>query len=1150
MSEGRFALLVATGRYDNSSLRRLRSPARDAKGLAAVLADPRIGDFAVRKVTDGRNGEVSRAIESFFHDRGTRDLLLLHMSCHGIKNDDGELYFAARDTEPELLDSTAVSAAFLRTQMHRCRARSIVVLLDCCYSGAFLPDFKGDTAVHVTERLRGSGRVVLTATNRFEYAWEGNRPNELAPESSWFTRAVIEGLRTGRADRDGDGFVSVDELYAYVYEHMLASRVKQRPQRWSALEYQVLIARSAAQAPAPARPWPAWLETAGPVPVLRDEHLRVDPYDRALPSSVVRTEPPGPIPPAGERGGRDRATPSGVVRGDRGPAAAPAAAPPVWGRVPRRNARFTGRELLLDDLRRLLEDAGPSGTPVTLPGMVGVGKTQLALEYAHRFQSAYDVVWWVSAETRTVCREGLAGLAPALGLATGAELGERLRAVHDALRRGDPYTRWLLVFDGADEPDEIAELVPAGAGHVLITSRNPEWAEHGSRLLEVPQYGREESVTFVHGRAPRLTESEADRLAGLCHDLPLLLDQTAGWLNDVPLSLDEYAAHVRNGFDPDAVKVSADYPSDFRTAGLRLLLRLKESAPEALELLRLFTFFAPGSVFAELVRGVRGSGLPSWIEAMLVDPLKWHRTVNILRKHAVVSVATDGKSLYLHPLLHQVVHTEMPEPDRLLLRDAVHRGLAAADPREPSDARTWPDYARILPHLRSADVCTSGDPDVQGLILNCLRYLRFSGGSTAGLSLADETLRIWRRLFGEGHWQVWALTHQYAGLLRATGNYSGAVAIEQSAADGLMAQLDPENPEYLHAVLGQTADLRNMARYSEAVEVSQKVLTTCRRVLGDADALSLAAASGVGSGLALLGLYNEALEVDHATLAARRGLVGERHPSTLFSELSYATDLRLLGRYGQAAQVQERNLREHHLVLGADHPQSLWAGYHLALCHYRNGHPDQAREALTEVVERSARILGDGHPHTLAFASCQSCFSREYGDIDRALELGESVIAGYAAVHDEGHPCLAGCRANHALSLDRLGDRERAHALAEQALREMSAAVGENHPWTLGCAINASTLRGLVGDEESAAELGRDTVERASAALGTLHPLTLSARIALAGDLRALRDGEQADRVEEEALRGFTAGLGPQHPLTVAARSRRRLFWDFDPPLT
>ncbi|MFC7988324.1 caspase family protein [Streptomyces pilosus] len=270
MSAGRHALLVATGTYRDWTLGQLRSPARDAPALAEVLGDPRIGDFQVDTIVDGAHQEVTRAVERFFLDRRRDDLLLLHLSCHGLKNDNGELHFAAADTDRRLLASTSVTAQFVRRQMNRCRARSIVLVLDCCYSGAFLTGTKGDTAVHVRDELGGHGRVVLTATNRTEYAWEGERITELDPEPSRFTGALVRGLRTGEADRDRDGVIDVRELYDFVYEELRDAGAGQRPQLWAEVEHRVVVARSVRgplpDTPGSGTPPPAPPPAPGPVP--------------------------------------------------------------------------------------------------------------------------------------------------------------------------------------------------------------------------------------------------------------------------------------------------------------------------------------------------------------------------------------------------------------------------------------------------------------------------------------------------------------------------------------------------------------------------------------------------------------------------------------------------------------------------------------------------------------------------------------------------------------------------------------------------------------------------------------------------------------------------------------------------------------------
>lgn len=836
----------------------------------------------------------------------------------------------------------------------------------------------------------------------------------------------------------------------------------------------------------------------------------------------------------------------------------PADTPEVWGGVPRRNTRFTGREELLNKTYQALQDAGSGAGVVALYGMSGVGKTQLAAEYVYRFGSEYDVVWWVPADRRALYRQRLAELAPELGLSTGVEYGERLRAVRDALRRGEPHSHWLLVLDGADEPEHIWDLVPTGPGHVLITSRNPEWDEHNSNLVEVPVYNRDESVAFVRRRAPRLDPAEADRLAEALEDLPLLLDQTAGWLNDSDLSVEEYIELLEGGIDQDVVKVSADFPLAFQTAWSILLNKLKDTVPESVDLLRLCSFFAPGSIPVRLLKEMPAGELPEQVSGLMNDPLLWNRAIAQLRQYSVVRLeshesavdeASSGESLYMHRMVHQIVGHDMTERDRKEFIDVVRRALAAADPGRPTDTRLWPAYAEITPHLKWADVLRSADPAVQSLVLNCLRYMYLSGEYRAGIKLGERAMNAWRELLGEDHPRIWDLSYHYANLLRAVGDYAGTEAIERAAVDHLRTERGVQDLEHLRAAGGLAADLRGLGRYDEALEMSGWVLTAYRELLGDQDSRTLNAQNNLAVSLRLLGRYEESLELNRRTLEARRQFLGQRHNWTLASQTNYATDLRLLGRYSDGLSLQNQSVRVHRLVLGHDNPQTLRAEYNLALCHYRSGERAKASALFTRVLERCERVLGEDDPLTMMFAAGQSCFAREHADIDQARAISEKVVDGYLNMLGEEHPFVAGTRANHALILRNVGERDQAHALLEGALAALTQAVGEYHPWTLGCAINASALRNLVGDPESAASLTDAVITRATETLGRTHPLTLSARIAHAADLRGVRERQRAEKVENEALGDLVTTLGAQHVHTVSARSRNRPYWDFEPPI-
>jgi hypothetical protein len=240
----RLALVVATGTYDDAALARLRSPVHDAAGLAEVLGDPAIGGFAVTSVVDRPRQDVQLAVEEFLDGRGTDDLVLVYLSCHGLRDARGRLFYAASDTRRGRLASTGVESTWLLDQLDDCRARRQILILDCCFSGAFAHRAKGHAGPVIDDHLFGAGRgrVVLTASRAGEYSIEGE---PLAVTGSVFTTSLVDGLRTGAADLDGDGRITVEEAYGYVFERVRRSGVAQTPQRWvSGGEGRIVLARS------------------------------------------------------------------------------------------------------------------------------------------------------------------------------------------------------------------------------------------------------------------------------------------------------------------------------------------------------------------------------------------------------------------------------------------------------------------------------------------------------------------------------------------------------------------------------------------------------------------------------------------------------------------------------------------------------------------------------------------------------------------------------------------------------------------------------------------------------------------------------------------------------------------------------------------
>ncbi len=253
MSEKRFALLIASFEYDDPYFRPLKAPAQDVKALSRVLGDPAIGDFGdVKTLLNEPKDVLVLAIEEFFADRNRDDLLLLYFSCHGIKDEDGRLYYATKNTRHKRLVATAVPAYQVNDLIGKSRSRRKILVLDCCYSGAFSKAFlaKGDVAVGTMEEFKqGEGLVTLTASDAFQYSFEGEELGT-AGVCSVFTRALVDGVETGKADRDGDQLISLDELYDYAYERVHSENPQQNPRIQVEVEGKIIIARN----PQPPRP--------------------------------------------------------------------------------------------------------------------------------------------------------------------------------------------------------------------------------------------------------------------------------------------------------------------------------------------------------------------------------------------------------------------------------------------------------------------------------------------------------------------------------------------------------------------------------------------------------------------------------------------------------------------------------------------------------------------------------------------------------------------------------------------------------------------------------------------------------------------------------------------------------------------------------
>ncbi|WP_159050175.1 FxSxx-COOH system tetratricopeptide repeat protein [Streptomyces sp. MMG1533] len=768
----------------------------------------------------------------------------------------------------------------------------------------------------------------------------------------------------------------------------------------------------------------------------------------------------------------------------------PGTLPRVWS-VPSRNAGFVGRDELLVEVRSRLA-GGRAVAVVALDGRGGVGKTQLAAEYAHRFCGEYELAWWVRAEDPALIPGQLALLAVETGAAqpdTAPE--EAVQALGRELRS---RSRWLVVFDNAEDPAALAELVPSGAGHVLITSRNPDW--HGvASPLDVDVLARRESVHLLRARNSWLSEAEAGRVAEALDDLPLALVQAAAVLTTT--TVDEYLELMAsNASEVTDEGRPRDYPWSL-AAQIRLSMqRLRAQDPEAADVMNACALLAP-EPFAMHACAEQEVDEASSVGRVVADRRTRSRVLSALHQHGLARVA--GGSLHLHRLTQTVLKDQLSTEDRAAAARNASILLAAAFPGRAGDPAFWPRWPDLLSHLLAIDPTDLVTAQARYAACEACIYLKDRGSAPAVLARLEDLHRAWTDLLGPDHMHTWWGANYLALASAAVGDHGRAYALHRDLFDRQRRVLGADAEFTLVTASNLCIALGELGRVEEALELEEDTLGRLRGVLGEDHPETLRIAANLAVRLGELGRVEEALELAEDVLDRQRRVLGEDHPATLSTANNLGADLGGVGRVEEALELGEDTLDRQRRVLGADHPDTLLSANNLAIRLAESGRVEEGLELAEDTLDRRRRVLGEDHPDTLRTASNLAVRLGESGRVEEGLELGEETLDRQRRVLGEDHPDTLGTANNLATDLGELGRVEEALELAEDTLNRRRRVLGEDHPGTLLSANNLVICLVESGRVEEALELGGDTVDRRRRVLGEDHPGTMSTKALLDG---------------------------------------------------
>lgn len=601
----------------------------------------------------------------------------------------------------------------------------------------------------------------------------------------------------------------------------------------------------------------------------------------------------------------------------------PEALPPIWNIPHQRNPNFVGRDELLDRIRETLTSEKAAAL-TAIHGLGGVGKTQLAAEYAYRHKADYEVVWWIKSEEPATLASDYSMLATALDLPQKQEREQAVivAAVRDWLNHN---RGWLLVFDNARHADEVREYLPQNrAGHVLITSRDPIWGSV-AKPFEVEVLPREDSIKFLLERTGQKDATAADKLAAQLGDLPLALEQAAAYIETTSKPLAEYLAlFQRSKAELLGRNRPANYPDTVATTWEISFQEVEKESAAAAGLMNLCAFLAPDDIPLSMLRD-DAKDLPVELSEPVSNELKLDEAIGALRQYSLMERNEDALSV--HRLVQLVTRERLSEDERKKWAESAVRVVNEAFPQESNDVRTWSACARLSQHaLTAAEFGETLEiaPEATGRLLNQPGlYFRGRAQYVEAKQSYERALRTYEAAFGPNHSYVATAVNNLGVALQDLGEMAEARKCIERALRIDEAAFGPDHPNVARDVNNLGSVLKALGQLAEARQC-----------------------------------YERSLRIDEAAF-------GPDHPDVALRVSNLGSVLHALGDLTGARLHFERALHIRESAFGLEHPDVATSVWWLGTFAEATGDLDGARKYYERALQIYLKFLGEAHPFTV-----------------------------------------------------------------------------------------------------------------------------------------------------------------------------------------
>ena len=781
---------------------------------------------------------------------------------------------------------------------------------------------------------------------------------------------------------------------------------------------------------------------------------------------------------------------------------------PYWSVPLPRNPYFTGREDLLSTLHTQL-GAGQTMALTqssALHGLGGVGKTQIALEYAYRHALEYSAIFWIGAETEEQIGSSFRQIAETLRLPERE--GKDQAALVTAVKRWlISHSQWLLIWDNLEELDLLDRFLPsARSGAMLLTTRLQALGTL-ARGLDLFPMTPEEGVLFLLRRAKVLcseatsmhlsqfarrapTEYEAVKeLVSTLGGLPLALDQAGAYIEETGCSLTDYLRHYehqhtylldRRGTHPGGHPASV-------TVTFRLLFQQVEQQAEAAHLLCLCAFLAADAIPEELFVASEHQRKVE-VDSYIFDAVQFDQALALLRKWSLVQRCAETHTFSLHRLVQVVLREQMSEKEQRHWQQQAINFLNAVFP-ETHEGRNdygqaYEQAGRLLAHTLACIATVSEQMQDRAFGILLRKMADYYQSTIIREAQAEQceafyqwALRLLQQEVGFEHPEVASLLHGLACLQRTKGKYEQAEYLLQQAVSLRERLLGSDHPQVANSLNWLGTISREQGKYEQAEHVLKRALCSQERIRGDQ--------MGILNALAVLyhelGRYEQSQKIYEQLLHLREQLSGPEHREIAPLLNNLANLYREQGKYEQAEPLCLRALSLYEQYYGSEHRNVAFSLETLATLYLEQGKDEQAKPLYERTLCIFEQSYGPGHPLVSYALAGLACLCLRQGEIRQAERLYQRALTIREQRLGEHHPLTAHTLQGLALLRQQQGEWLEAIALLERAHSICLQSLGNAHPKTVATQALLAQLFQKQADEQKKASFGQSTREVSNA---------------------------------------------------------------------